>query len=357
LRYLEKTGDNGELKIVKLLISFFLIISAFHSDLIGEGFGGAVGTGIKWNSNIEYYYLTNRLKYIELVDGEIVRYDPPEKSSFFLGGDASLNYAKKDFIFDYSLFVDMSPTDNEYSKINQYAEFSYSSKISERFVIDFSLLSHHSAEDFDNIKNLFLDFHFYTNLFYDYTSYLTLFSGIKAGYYKNMSSVVKYLGGPLGGVELGAYIYPGEGNSYIKFSGGTDFFSFNDETFNVSFCLKDDETVIKTLKTHNRYYKISAQSDAVWIANDTFSFFLKAQYFFVSWLDNDWWSHLDWEKKRKEHSFTFSTSMLFNLNKNLSLKLFYDVKRVWSSFGRDSNDYVNYNQLSRFTGTSLSLYF
>jgi len=337
---------SKRLKIVALLICIFLPSILFASF----EFDTSVSFGLKWNSNVEFYYTKNRLNSLSLVDDQVVRNDISEKSTLFITNDLSAAASNKSFRFSYSASSDTSPKDMEYSSLNQSVEFSYNHYLTERVLVDISSTAHHLMEDYENLRNVYLDAYFYTSVFYDFNDYSSFFIGIKAGYYKKLSNLVKYLTGPLAGFEFGAYIHPTAKESFIKVSLGSDFFIFNNETFEI-------EKINRSLKTHNSYYKLFADIAPTIYLSNSFSVNMKFTYFFLKWYDRDFGVNYSWIKRRLEHTASSSISCTYNIHKKVDLTIYYSFKKTWSTFGTDRTDYVDYNQQNHTGGTSFIFIF
>jgi len=355
-----------------LIVILFILGGASLSALEPSG---AVSTGVKYNSNIEKMYLIDRVitfldknKDITTLD-DIVALKRENVDSLFVALNGDISFIHKNSLFSYSVSADVSMENREYSKLNQYAEYGFFYSKSESFSFDISLLGHYAAENFRSFQHLYLDFYLYLNLYYDLNDYFSLFTVLKGAYYKNIDSEysfkndvitlkskkLDYLNGPVGGVEIGTYVYPSGKKNYLKQSLGADLYLFRNNSYNIIPNEKVDRLLYGNVNIKNKYLKMFFKFETVWNSN-FLKFIVKAEYSKFIWLERDEWKEIGQNKMRAESIVTISPSLYIPITDFLEISALYEFKFTESNMGESKFDYIDNDNTEHVAALSLTYF-
>ncbi len=325
--------------IRRSLISLLFLFAAapLGADTAWEGY---ITVGAKYNSNIEYLYLIDRLS----------RADPPIKEGFFatLSGDIALVLGEEyQGRISYSLVSESGIDHPELSRFDQYLGGAFSHVFNEKLLLDCSILLHHVAERWPTPRQLYVDLFGWATLLYDHNEYFSSYFTARTGYYHDIDPFtdrrLDYFRGPSAGIEGGWYVYPAADPSYIKTSGGVDLNWFRDEEFDLYADERND-----TLGVSNKYLRIVAMLEGAFIY-DPFTLSLAVRYTFQYWLGIDTFRYLDWEKRRLEHSVYLLPEFEYRFLERYAVRAGFSIMKKISNIGENKNDYTDYS-LVQFTG-------
>ncbi len=308
----------------------------------GTAWDGSLTTGMKYNSNVEYLYLIDRLS-----DD-----DPPRKGSFFavLNGDVAFSFGTEyQGRITYSLMSESGIDHPELSRFDQYLAGTFSHVFNEKFLLDCSVVVHHVAERWPVPRQLYVDLFGWATLMYDHNDYFSSYLTVRTGYYHDIDPFtdrrLDYFRGPSAGVEGGWYVYPAADSSYIKTGGGVDLNWFRDEEYNLYAARRND-----VLGVSNKYLRIAVLLEGAFI-DDPFTFSTALRYTFQYWLGIDTFRYLDWEKRRLEHTVYLQPEFEYRFLDHYAVRASFSIMKKISNIGENRNDYTDYS-IIQFTGAA-----
>ncbi len=327
----KKNGIRGY-TIVKLISFAAICFLSFTLTALDSRF--TLEAGLKYNSNLEYQKLYDRLKDKNL----------EKKESLFAttNGEAAFRFGEgNEYSGDYALYSDLSLQYPEYSRLNQYGTFGIMKELNERTQISLLSINHLSLSDYISPETEFFDSYISADLFYDRTSRNSFYLGMKGGYFKNISSELRYLEGPAFGFSGGFYLYESDLESYFKAGFLEEVFLFRDEE--CSICNN-------SLFISNKYNKTALQLEYLKKISKL-EVSAAAQYTYLYWLKEDVVG--SWKKRREEHSLDGSLALLYKISGMNSLKSDYSFRKNISTIGQKKNDYTDYNMTQHLFGVSV----
>jgi len=332
-----------------------LIILSLSSSLFGVEFSGSMVTGGKYKSSTESEYLYDKMKKKNMqIQG--VKTDK-DKSDFYITLDPDINIEYGDMSFSYSLLSDFSINRAKFSKLNQFFEILLPPWILDKFSFTLTLMPNIYMDDSDLIvdhpgseRGSYLDLiygnvYLYLTTLYDYSSFFSGYIDIKIGYVKGIHKKVKFMDGPVSGIEIGGFFYPGSVVDQIKLKGGSDIFIYIDEDFK----LCDAE---RTLNIKNSYVQTFATVELFWEFH-SFAFEFQAQYDYLYWIDRDELIEENWQKRRIDHRVSIQPSFNYFVTKSFEVNTYYNFKRNFSNLGENIKDYTDYNSTNHLAGINL----
>jgi len=304
--------------------------------------------GVGYDSNMQSISLIEKLDSVRL----------QESDSLFLLGSGELHY----FFWDQTASISYSASvshffeSETYSKLDNYLEFSYSSFVSEAAALIASIKVHNYIEDFESPMS-YGDLILAMDFIFEKSDEIALFSTIKGGYFKSISDQrdIKYLNGPVLGVEGGVYFYPGANENYFKAQVGFDFSSLDDwvHFMNDGF-----------IGVSNQYLKSSAMLEgAVFFKKSSLNTMIGYSNFV--WFKIDTWrfergangGEIAGEKRRIEHLIKFATTFLYKITDRTALSLQGALIKNISNIDSFETAYYDYNYLRYNMGGFLKLNF
>jgi len=336
---------------------FFQVITLFivNCELVADNVEGIATFGTSYGSNIyrpNLYELSSI--YFEKVKGKSdFDFEDLElsKKSPGLNFSGQLKYffdPEKRFSAEYSVNSSYFTEYEELSIFQHYLGFSYGDEISENLYINLNILGHHKIKNFISPHNSYGDIFLYMNVFKDFSSFFAMFSGVKAGYFKNIDEELEYFEGPEAGLDLGVFIYPYGDHTYIKISSGLDFLFLKDA--NMHYINPE----IGTLKIRGSSYKPNVVMELKW-AGERVSWLLFMKYLYQGYYNAHFNDKSGWNKFQKEHFFYLSPSVTVNMDDSLSLKLGFVYRRRISNLDGDENALIGWNY-SEYSGSTEASY-
>ena len=250
-----------------------------------------------------------------------------------VSGVADFQLTVKDFSVGYAVSADWLPDAYDLSRVDNELSVDYQFPF-ESSDLTLTLITHHSMSDFDEVKNDILDFTLLADYFLEHDEDLATYFSFTGGYNYGMEDM-DFFRGVFVGVEVGEYIYFGEGNDYFRLSG----------KFNAGFMgekvSEDFDSQVTLWTTPNR--NIAAEAKARMAkAISNFQFITELKYQYKYWLDKDEWfierSTTETERvKKRRIDNIISAGMVFRYSflKRFSLELNYDIEKVISTIGQD----------------------
>jgi len=326
--------------IRRSLINLFLLLP--FSLCAETEWNGSVTAGAKYNSNVEYLYLIDRLSENDL----------PRKDSFFatLSGDVSLSFGD-DYQgrISYSLFSESGLDNPELSRFDQYLGGTFSHVFDEKLLLDCSVIFHHVAERWPIPRQLYLDMFGWVTVMYDHNDHFSSYGTVRAGYYHDIDPFkdgrLDYFRGPSTGLEGGWYIYPAADSSYLKTGGGVDLNWLRDEEYDIYADRRGD-----VLGVSNKQLRIAVLLEGA-VVKEAFTVSAALRYTYQYWLGIDTFRYLDWEKRRIEHTFYIQPEFEYRFLEHYAVRASASIMRKLSNIGEDRNDYTDYSIL-QFTGAA-----
>jgi hypothetical protein len=324
--------------IRRSLTSALLLLS---SSLWGSAeWNGTITAGAKYNSNVEYLYLIDRLS----AD------DPPRKESFFalLGGDIALSFGD-DYQgrISYSLFSESGLDNPELSRFDQYIGGTFSHVFNEKLLFDCSVMLHHVAERWPVPRQLYVDLFGWATVMYDHNDHFSSYATARAGYYHDIDPFkdrrLDYFRGPAAGIEGGWYLYPAADQSYLKTAAGIDLNWFRDEEYD-----RWTDRSTDVLGVSNKFLRAVVMIEGA-LVRDSFTVSAALRYTYQYWLGIDMFRYIDWEKRRIEHTIFVQPEFEYRFFDHYAVRATGSVMKKMSNIGENRNDYTDYSML-QFTG-------
>jgi len=322
------------------LISLLLLCSVAHG--IETEWNGQVTVGAKYNSNVEYLYLVDRLS-----DDE-----QPRKEAFFalLNGDVSLSIGEEYLgKIAYSLLSESGLDRPELSRFDQYLAGSFSHLFGEDLLLDCSLVLHHAAERWPVPRQLSIDLFGWVTVLYDLNEHFSPYGSARFGYYHDIDPFgdrrLDYFRGPAGGVEGGWYIYPAADTSYLKTGVGVDLNWLRDEEYD-----RFTDRTGDVLGVSNKHLRITALVEGAFV-DERVTAAVALRYVYQYWLGVDMFRYLDWEKRRIEHTVHLQPEIEYRFLEHYAVRVTGSVMRKLSNIGEHRDDYTDYSFL-QFTGAA-----
>lgn len=280
---------------------------------------GSVGT--MFDSNIEH------LSIVDL-------WTMGERRGIFLRNAAlgGVAFGRDDaFSTSVSLSAETGLDVPERSRFISYADAGWHLEPRDDVSLDLSIGLHHIAEDFLSMRNMFLDLFGTADLFWDIEEAHAWYNTFRTGYYLGFDEEMRYLTGPMFGVESGYIHYPTDRTDYIKLSVAIEGYFFRPEV--LSSCEG-------TLSVNNSFIKPTVGFEGKY---DLAPVFFKGtlRYSFMNWLGTDrWWG--DRSKRRMEHAPSAGAQVFWEITEHFTLSLNYSYRYIFSNLGGDPGDYIDY---------------
>jgi len=261
-----------------------------------------------------------------------------KRSGFFIRNEGAFDYVFGDndaFSTAFSLSSDTGLNVPEKSRLNSFFEIGWHGEPRDDLSLDLALQAHHTAENYLHMRNMFLDLLVTGDLFWDFSDDDAFYSTVKASYFTGFDEDLRYMTGPTIGAEFGYFYYPTARTDYLKVGAGFDGAFFRPERWtSCSVTLSVKNASIKPYLLFEGKYDLKPV-------------FLKGtlRYAYMEWLEEDRFiitDIKDWSKKRKEHTPSLSTQILWDINDYISLSLNYTYRYIFSNFSRNNGAYVDY---------------
>lgn len=313
----ERNATTGIVASSKHFFFFIVFLPTFlfagHLTIRGS-------VGALFDSNIEHLSIVDFLTM-------------GKRYGFFFRNTASADYGfgpGDNLIAGLSLLSETGLDVPEKSRFQETGVLGWHLDLREDLSLDLSLLIHHASENYLRLRNMFLDLFGSADLFWDMSDRHSLYSTTRVGYFIGFDEEMRYLTGPAIAFEGGYWHYPTEYTDHVKIGLGLEGYFFRPEV--LSSCTD-------TLTISNRSVKTYAFIEG---KVDLAPVFLKAsvRYAYFAWLENDRFN--EWSKRRQEHIPSLGAQVLWRITKNFDLALSYTYRHIFSNFGKDPEDYVNY---------------
>lgn len=317
-----KNGKNATITTVALNSSLLLLLFFFPFFLWADHLAVRGSVAGFYNSNIEH---------LSIIDFLTVG----KQYGIFIRNEASGEYEygfgeAESFSSSLSLSSDTCLNSPERSRFNSFFELGWHDEPHDRLMLDLTLQAHHTAENYLQMRNMFLDLFVTGDLFWDISDDHAAYATLKAGYYTGFDEDMRYMTGPAVGIELGYFYYPTAYTDYLKPGIGFEGYFFRPEILT---------SCTDTLRVNNSFIKPYLFLEG---KVDLAPVFLKAtlRYAYMEWLESDRFN--DWSKRRREHSPSVSTQVLWDMTKYFSMSLAYSYRHIFSNFGQSPSDYIDY---------------
>jgi len=301
-----------------LEVLFFILFGSASLSAGSLAIQGSVGT--LFDSNIEHLSIVDFLTM-------------GKRYGFFIRNSAGFDYSfgnSETVSTGMFLFSETGLDVPEKSRLQEMVSLSWRPTIRGDLDLDITMLAHHAAENYLRLRNMFLDFFLMADLFWDITHLHALSGAMRGGYFIGFDEEMQYLTGPALGLEAGYWYYPTKRADYLKSGVGIEGYFFRPEE--LSSCTE-------TLTVHNRSLKVYLLFEGKAVLSPIF-FKGNLRYAYLVWLESDRLNA--WHKRRQEHIPSLSAQISWHISEHFDLAVIYTYRYIFSNFGRDPNDYVNY---------------
>jgi len=328
---------------MKKLIFLFTLL--FTLNLLSNTFFADFSIGSKFNSNIQYLYILEKLSAIKQL----------HKKGLYISNTIDLSWTKNStslFLLQYSLMSETYFKELELSEFNHYISATYGKNLNKNTTFDINLQAHQSMENYKSLKPMFFDILLESELFYDFSKTLTYYLNISTTYFSNTSNKIKELKGPAFSLSNAISYYPSNNETEIKITTGTSIYFFRN--YDKIRCLDCSD-----------FYKITNKYTKLWFTAVSLLDFTKIKIYISSgisyfyWLDKDIWQKTmqKFKKRRRDTLISSQIAIYFTTTKNITTKISYQFNDNISDTGKYKLDYTNYSFLQHILFITLKWHY
>lgn len=309
------------LKFTILPLFILLFISTLYAAIVEY----TLDTGISYDSNVQYLSLYDKLKDNNNKEGAFF-FNNDFNGEFFFPGYGFLMTVGCFTMFSPTL-IDASKADFSFS-LSKQIPFSDSWKSEIRF--DNSLLGeNHSSLFFSSFKSIIS-----ATAVYEFNEYIDIYTSLSGGFITGIDSIYEYITGPVAAIEGGVFVYSDMEDDFIRITAGNTLYIGRDE----KIYLADDNMIY----VNNRFTRLYLLIGGELCFNSLIAgFSVKTEY--SLWFYEDLQNYVLWKKRRTEEMFSVAAYLRYHFTKTMAAELFASCENVFSNFGKDNKDYVDYN--------------
>ncbi len=328
---------------MKFLLLFFLIL--FKASLCyGFSPGGAISTGIIYDSNIRYLYIPDMFA---------AGIDLPEKEGFFIMSEGEIGFYRKNLSIAYSLYSRGGISRPETSELDNYLSVSFTGELSEKLRFDLLGMTHYSLRDYtEKFHHLFLDNSLSTSFYYDHSNHMALYAGASFSAVSALNENVKNFSGPVPGLQSGVYFHPKKDANYIFLNSKLSFYFLRDWKISYRF----DDVVIKTLEIPGNFHEISAGVETYWNFKDLsllFTIDYEHRYFYEPSLLRNYEKSVTVKTQRTDNALKVHISLIYPFFKDFSLIARYAFTAQKSTVGSHPEHYTDHSYTQHVISTGI----